>query len=180
MGFGTHPHKDFEIISYVISGALRHRDSMGHQAVMRAGEVQRISAGAGISHSEFNDSDSEPVHFLQIWLLPSRKGVTPDYAQQSFADAKLGALTMIASPDGADKSIPINQDARLFVGKLSAGRAVDYPLTVTRHGWVQLIDGDLTVSGAALSAGDGAAVSGEAALTLTSRTGAHFILFDLQ
>lgn len=179
MGFDTHPHRDFEIISYVISGALKHRDSMGHEAIMRAGEVQRISAGTGISHSEYNDSPSEQVHFLQIWLVPSFKGATPDYAQQSFADAPRNTLTMICSPDGENKSIRINQDARLFVGKLDAGKTIDYSLTTSRHAWVQLIEGDLSVNGTALNTGDAAAVGGEPGLKLISGGGAHFILFDL-
>ncbi|MDR0534720.1 MAG: pirin family protein [Verrucomicrobiales bacterium] len=179
MGFDTHPHRDFEIISYVLNGALKHQDSMGHQAVMRAGEVQRISAGTGISHSEYNNSPSEPVHFLQIWLVPAHKGAAPDYAQQSFAAAPQNKLTLVCSPDGEGKSIRLNQDAKLFIGKLEAGKSIDYPLTTSRHAWAQLIEGDLSVNGTTLNAGDGAAVSEETALQLASGKGAHFLLFDL-
>ena len=125
-GFGTHPHRDFEIISYVVSGALKHEDSMGHVAVMKAGEVQRISAGTGIAHSEFNNSATEPVHFLQIWLQPSRNGLPPGYAQQSFANAPSNALTLVCSPDGGNKSTKINQDVQLFIGKVAANGTVSH------------------------------------------------------
>ena len=178
-GFGTHPHRDFEIISYVISGALRHEDGMGHKAVMRAGEVQRISAGTGIAHSEFNNSPKEPVHFLQIWLLPSNNGLPPDYAQQSFADAPPNALTLVCSPDGGNKSIKINQDVHLFIGKLVAKGKVSHSLRDQRYAWIQLIEGDLELNGENLSPGDGAAVDDETELKLASKKGAHFLLFDL-
>jgi redox-sensitive bicupin YhaK (pirin superfamily) len=179
MGFGTHPHQDFEIVSYVISGALEHQDSMGHQAVMKAGEVQRISAGTGIAHSEYNHSPQEPVHFLQIWIQPSRKGLPPDYAQQSFANAPSGALTLVCSPDGGNKSIKINQDVDLFIGKLSGLGTISHSLCETRHAWIQLIEGDLDLNGFSLFAGDGAAVDDEKSLQFASKNGAHFLLFDL-
>jgi len=178
-GFGTHPHRDFEIISYVVSGALKHEDSMGHTAVMKAGDVQRISAGTGIAHSEFNNSPTEPVHFLQIWLLPSRKGLSPGYAQQSFADAPSDALTLACSPDGRNKSIKINQDVDLFIGRLDPKGKVSHPLRQGRHAWVQLIDGDLDLNGKKLSSGDGASLDDETELRLESTKGAHFLLFDL-
>lgn len=178
-GFGTHPHHDFEIISYVVSGALKHEDSMGHAAVMKAGDVQRISAGTGIAHSEFNNSRSEPVHFLQIWLLPSRQGLPPGYAQQSFAGAAANTLTLAVSPDGGNQSIKINQDARLFIGKLDARGEVGHLLREQRCAWIQLIDGSLDLNGKKLSSGDGASVSEESQLCFTSEKGAHFLLFDL-
>lgn len=178
-GFGTHPHRDFEIISYVVSGALKHEDSMGHAAVMKAGEVQRISAGTGIAHSEFNNSPSEPVHFLQIWLLPARKGVKPDYAQQSFANAPSNILTLACSPDGKSKSIKLNQDAELFIGKLAARGRINHSIQEQRGVWIQVIEGDLALNGNKLSPGDGAAVEDEKELPLSSDTGAHFLLFDL-
>jgi redox-sensitive bicupin YhaK (pirin superfamily) len=178
-GFGTHPHHDFEIISYVISGALKHEDNMGHAAVMKAGDVQRISAGTGIAHSEYNNSRTQPVHFLQIWLFPSHKGLAPDYAQQSFADAPPNALTLACSPDGGNKSIKINQDARLFIGKLAAKGKASHPMRKQRHAWIQLIEGELDLNGKQLSPGDGASVSDEGELHLMSEKGAHFLLFDL-
>src|SRR5271167_1368812 len=141
-GFGRHPHQDFEIISYVVSGALKHEDSMGHAAVMKAGDVQRISAGTGIAHSEFNNSSTEQVHFLQIWLKPSRKGFPPDYAQASFANAPLNALTLVCSPEGKNGSLKINQDVNLFIGKLSAKGKINHPVGAQRHAWIQLIEGE--------------------------------------
>ena len=178
-GFGTHPHNDFEIISYVISGALKHQDSMGHTAVMKAGDVQRISAGSGIAHSEFNNSPTEPVHFLQIWLLPSRKGFPPSYAQQSFANAPANTMTLSCSPDGGNKSIKINQDVDLFIGKLAAKGKIIRSMREQRHAWVQLIEGDLDLNGAKLLPGDGAALDDENEIQFESAKGAHFLLFDL-
>jgi hypothetical protein len=180
MSFGTHPHRDFEIISYVVSGALKHEDSMGHAAVMKAGEVQRISAGTGIAHSEFNNSPGELVHFLQIWLLPSRTGLKPDYAQQSFAKAPSNGLTLACSPDGKSNSIKINQDVELFIGKLAPKGKINHSIREKRGVWIQLIEGDLTLNGNRLSPGDGAAVEDEKEVPLSSDTGAHFLLFDLK
>ena len=178
-GFGTHPHQDFEIISYVLAGALKHQDSMGHSAVMNAGDVQRISAGTGIAHSEFNNSPADPVHFLQIWLLPSRKGFPPGYAQASFAGAPLNKLTLACSPAGENGSLKINQDVELLIGKLAPGGTVGRAMREQRHAWVQLIEGDLDLNGTKLSAGDGAAVDQGKNLQFASEKGAHFILFDL-
>jgi len=179
MGFGTHPHQDFEIISYVISGALKHQDSMGHIAVMKGGDVQRISAGTGIAHSEYNNSSTEPVHFLQIWLVPSRKGFPPSYAQQSFANSPANTLTLVCSPDGGNKSIKINQDVNLFIGKLAAKGKIIHPMREQRHAWVQLIEGDLDLNGKKLSPGDGASLDDEKEIQFESAKGAHFLLFDL-
>jgi hypothetical protein len=178
-GFGTHPHNDFEIISYVISGAPKHQDSMGHIAVMKAGDVQRISAGTGIAHSEYNNSSTEPVHFLQIWLVPSRKGFPPSYAQQSFANSPANTLMLACSPDGVSKSIKINQDVNLFIGKLAAKGKIIHPVREQRHVWVQLIEGDLDLNGKKLSPGDGASLDDEKEIQFESAKGAHFLLFDL-
>ena len=158
MGFSMHPHRDMEIITYVISGALRHRDSMGNTAVMRAGDVQRISAGTGILHSEINDSPKEPVHLLQIWIVPDEKGAKPAYAEKSFAQAETGRLHLVASKTGRDGSISINQDADLLLGKLEDGQAVRHSLAAGRHAWVQLIQGELDANGTRLKPGDAVAI----------------------
>ncbi|MEI9863895.1 MAG: pirin family protein [Limisphaerales bacterium] len=179
-GFGTHPHQDFEIISYVVSGALKHEDSMGHAAVMKAGDMQLISAGTGIEHSEYNHSRKNPVHFLQIWLLPFRKGLLPGYAQESFAGASPDRLTLACSSDGREKSIRINQDADLFIGILNPKGKASHFMSEHRHAWIQLITGDLDVNGTNLSAGDGAMIDNEKELRFASEQGAHFLLFDLK
>jgi len=179
MGFGMHPHRDMEIITYVVSGALKHSDSMGNTAVMRAGDVQRISAGTGILHSEINDSTSEPVHLLQIWIFPDKKGVKPSYAEKSFAKAELGRLHLVASKTGRDGSIAINQDTSLYLGKLSEGDTVKQSIGTTRHAWVQLIKGELTVNGTKLQPGDAAAVSEVDSLVITADKASDFLLFDL-
>jgi redox-sensitive bicupin YhaK (pirin superfamily) len=179
MGFGMHPHRDMEIITYVVSGALRHSDSMGNTAVMRAGDVQRISAGAGILHSEINDSGAEPVHLLQIWILPDRKGVKPGYAEKSFAKAETGRLHLIASKSGRDGSITINQDTSLYLGKLEKGDTVKQPLEATRHAWLQLVQGELEVNGTRLHPGDAAAVSEVDSLVISASKPSDFLLFDL-
>ena len=179
-GFGTHPHRDFEIISYVISGALKHQDSMGHSAVMKAGEVQRISAGTGIAHSEFNNSPTEPVHFLQIWLVPISQRASPELCASSRLPMhRLNALTLACSPDGGNGSIKINQDVSLYVGKLSPKGKINQPLEEQRHAWVQLIEGDLDLNGKKLSPGDGASLDDEKEIRFASAKGAHFLLFDL-
>jgi redox-sensitive bicupin YhaK (pirin superfamily) len=179
MGFGMHPHRDMEIITYVISGALRHSDSMGNSAVMRAGDVQRISAGTGILHSEVNDSTKDPVHFLQIWIMPDKKGAKPGYAEKSFAKAELGKLHLVASKGARDGSIAINQDASLYLGKLSVGDTVKQPIGTTRHAWVQLVKGELDVNGTKLQPGDAAAVSEVDSLVITAHKPSDFLLFDL-
>jgi hypothetical protein len=178
-GFGMHPHRDMEIITYVISGALRHRDSMGNTAVMHAGDVQRISAGTGITHSEMNDSPKEPVHFLQIWITPDRKDAKPAYAEKSFARAEAGRLHLIASKLGRDGSIPINQDADVFLGKLEEGGSARHTLAAGRHAWLQLIRGELDANGTRLVAGDAVAISEADSLTLDAITPSDFLIFDL-
>jgi len=179
MGFGMHPHRDMEIITYVISGALRHRDSMGNTAVMRAGDVQRISAGTGILHSEINESTEEPVHLLQIWIMPDTKGAKPRYSEKSFAQAEAGKLHLVTSKTGRDGSIPINQDADLLLGKLNEGQAVTHHVANGRHAWVQLVKGELDANGTKLSPGDAVAISKTDVLKLTATTDADFLLFDL-
>jgi redox-sensitive bicupin YhaK (pirin superfamily) len=179
MGFSMHPHRDMEIITYVISGALRHRDSMGNTAVMRAGDVQRISAGKGIQHSETNESVTEPVHLLQIWLLPDRKNAEPAYGEKSFSRAETGRLHLVASKSGREGSLSINQDTDLYLGKLQEGDKLDYNLRSGRHAWLQLVKGELSLNGTPLQAGDAAAVSEAGSLTVSATQATDFLLFDL-
>jgi hypothetical protein len=180
-GFDTHGHQDMEIISYVLEGALEHKDSIGTGSVIRPGDVQVMSAGTGIRHSEFNHSKSEPVHFLQIWVLPNRKGLPPRYDQKSFpANGKRDRLRLLGSPNGRDGSIVIHQDADIYDARLSAGRAVSHALKAGRKGWVQVVSGAVEVNGEAAGAGDGVAVADEALLSITSRAdGSEVLLFDL-
>jgi quercetin 2,3-dioxygenase len=179
MGFGTHPHSDMEIVTYIVKGALQHRDSMGNSAVMRAGDIQRISAGSGIMHSEFNASSSEPVHLLQIWIVPDKRGVKPGYVERSFAKAEPGRLHLATSQTGRDGSIPINQDADLYFSRLNAGQKVELGLRPGRHAWLQLIEGKLDANGSILNPGDAAAFSKVDGLKLSAGEPAHFLLFDL-
>ena len=179
MGFGTHPHNDMEIITYIVKGALQHKDSMGNSAVMRAGDIQRISAGSGIMHSEFNASKSEPVHLLQIWLVPNQKGIKPGYVEKSFAKAEPGKLHLAVSQAGRDGSIPIHQDTDLYFSKLDAGQKANLALRPGRHAWLQLIEGELDVNGSRLQAGDAAGFAQTDALKLSAVDSAHFLLFDL-
>lgn len=179
MGFGMHPHRDMEIITYVVDGALRHRDSMGNTAVMRGGDVQRITAGTGIQHSEVNDSATDPVHLLQIWIMPDLKNAKPTYAEKSFAKVKPGQLHLITSKTGRDGSIPINQNADLYVGKLTAGQSLQHAFAEGRHGWLQVIEGELDANGHKLANGDAVAVSNMNNLAISAPQGAHFLLFDL-
>lgn len=179
-GFGTHPHRDMEIVTYILSGALQHRDSMGHEAVLKAGDVQRISAGKGIQHSEFNYSPIEPVHLLQIWIQPERNGVKPAYAERSLgAAASRPGLTLIASHDGREESIPVHQDVDLWLARLGAGATVTHTLKPGRHAWLQVAEGSLTLNGQSLRAGDGVALSEETGLTLAAQEKAQALLFDL-
>ncbi len=181
-GFGAHGHRDMEIISYVLSGVLAHRDSSGGGGELRPGEVQRMSAGTGIQHSEFNGSDSEIVHFLQIWLLPDRPGHKPSYEQKAFpASERRGRLRTIASPDGADGSTVIHQDARVMATLVPKGQTVEHPLAPGRHGWVQVARGEVEVNGVKLSAGDGAALSDESLIRVAGRGDgeAQLLVFDL-
>ena len=166
-GFGTHGHRDMEILSYVLSGTLAHRDSAGGEGRLVPGEVQRMTAGTGVRHSQFNGSSSEPVHFLQIWLLPDRPGHRPGYEQRAFpAEERRGKLRLLASPDGAEGSLTVHQDVRILGALLARGQAAEHRLAPGRHAWVQLARGALLLNGTRLSAGDGAAVSGEPVLRL--------------
>jgi hypothetical protein len=179
-GFGTHPHRDMEIITYVLSGALQHRDSMGHDSVLKPGDLQRISAGTGIAHSEFNYSPIEPVHFLQIWIQPDRKGVKPAYAERSFGNggAQQGRA-LVASRDGRNGSLSIHQDADVWLARLGKGAEATLALNAGRHAWVQIAEGEVTLNGQTLRAGDGAALSNETELILAAKTQAQALLFDL-
>ena len=178
-GFGTHGHRDMEIVTYLLDGALEHRDSTGGGGVLRRGDVQRMSAGTGVMHSEFNHSQTEPVHLLQIWLLPERRGLPPGYEDKRFPEAaKRGRLCAIAAGDARDEALVLHQDAAIFASILE-GATVEHPLVPGRHAWVQVARGDLTVNGHALGAGDGAAVSDESRLVFASQNGTEFLLFDL-
>jgi quercetin 2,3-dioxygenase len=178
-GFDTHPHRDMEIISYVLSGALKHRDSMGTEAVMKAGDVQRISAGRGVAHSEYNYSPIDPVHFLQIWIVPDRKGAKPGYAEKSFAKEAHGRLHLVVSKTGRDGSIEINQDADLYLAMLDPGHEVAHPLQAGRHGWVHVAEGEATVNGEKLKAGDALGLSDEPGVRIKAEKAAQVLLFDL-
>ena len=179
-GFPTHPHQDMEILTYVLAGALEHRDSMGTGSIIRPGEVQRMSAGTGVTHSEYNPSREEPIHLLQIWLLPERRGIRPSYEQKQFAEEeKRGRLRLIASPDAADGSVIIHQDARLYATILDAGAEVTHELAPARHAWVQVVGGEVEVNGGRLGASDGAAGSEEEAVRLKAVAEAELLLFDL-
>ncbi len=183
-GFGTHPHRDMEILTYVLEGALEHRDSMGTGAVIHPGEIQRMSAGRGVTHSEFNASKVAPVHLLQIWILPSRKGIEPSYEQVNLPAEKLGGLYLAASPDAASRncSVYINQDAKLYISRLAPGKTLSIHLARGRYGWLQMAKGAVSLNGALLNAGDGAAVKDESQLEvveLSRSQGSEFLWFDL-
>jgi len=179
-GFGTHPHRDMEIISYVLSGSLAHKDSMGNGSAMKQGDVQRMSAGTGVTHSEFNGSKTDPVHFLQIWIMPEESGTKPGYEQKYFDDAeKRGKLRLVASRNGEDGSVKIQQDAKLFATLLEAGETVRYALDPARHAWIQVIRGEITLGETVLRAGDGAAMSEENEVVIAGRDKAEVLLFDL-
>lgn len=179
-GFGAHPHEDMEIVTYVLQGALAHKDSLGSGSTLRPGELQRMTAGTGIYHSEFNPSSDEPVHLYQIWLMPEREGLEPSYDQRAFPEEeRRNRLRLVASPDGADGSLSIRQDARLYLSTLEPGREVRHALAPGRHAWLQVLHGDVTLNGQALSAGDGAAASEESGLALAASGDAEVLLFDL-
>jgi redox-sensitive bicupin YhaK (pirin superfamily) len=179
-GFGSHPHRDMEIITYVLEGALAHRDSLGTGSVIRPGDVQRMTAGTGIVHSEQNPSADEPVHLLQIWILPDRRGLEPGYEQRHFPEAeRRSRLRLLASKDGRDEAIRINQDVDLFATLLGQGESVIHPLLPGRHAWVQVARGSIKLNGHPLEVGDGAAFSDERALELTANSDAEVLLFDL-
>ena len=179
-GFGMHPHRDMEIITYMVSGALEHKDSLGTGSVIRPGEVQRMSAGTGIRHSEFNPSPTTPAHLLQIWLMPDQHGLTPGYEQKAFPDAeRRNRWRLVASRNGRDGSVTIHQDAAMYVTSLDAGQEVTQSLPRGRHAWLQVVRGTVTLNGESLKTGDGAAVSNESDLTVTATEGAEVVLFDL-
>lgn len=179
-GFGTHSHSDMEILSYVVKGALEHRDSAGGSGVIRPNELQRMSAGTGVSHSEFNASESEPVHFLQIWIQPEREGLKPGYEQRAFPeDERRGRMRLIASRAGSDKSVTIHQEVKVFDALLASGDEVSYQLDAERHAWIQVIKGAVNVNGTTLHVGDGAAISEERSLTISASEDSEIMLFDL-
>jgi redox-sensitive bicupin YhaK (pirin superfamily) len=179
-GFAPHRHANMEIISYVIEGALQHRDSIGNGSVMRPGDVQSMSAGSGIEHSEFNASKDEPVHFLQVWIQPNRINAAPTYAQQHYpVAARRGVLRLVASPDGADGSLPIRQDANVYASILAPGETVAHALDAGRRAWVQVVRGALLLNELSLVAGDGVGISDAAELALKAGTDCELLLFDL-
>jgi quercetin 2,3-dioxygenase len=179
-GFPTHPHRDMEIITYVLEGALGHKDSLGTGSVIRPGDGQRMSAGRGIRHSEMNASDTDPVHLLQIWIMPDRGGIEPSYEQKSFpTEEKQGKLRVIASPDGENGSVTIHQDAKLYVSLLAPGEKVTHDLPQGRYAWLQVAKGSIELNGKQLQQGDGAAVSEEQKLTIEGKQDAEVLLFDL-
>ena len=179
-GFATHGHRDMEIVTLVLSGVLAHRDSLGTGSEIRPGEVQRMSAGTGITHSEFNASGREPVHFLQIWILPEREGLAPSYEQRAFPESeRRGKLRLVASRDGRDGSVRVNQDASILATSLSAGEKLTHALAPGRHAWVQLARGSVLLNGEALAAGDGASLSETPQLELRAHEASELLVFDL-
>jgi hypothetical protein len=179
-GFGTHAHRDMEIISYVLTGALAHRDSIGNGSVIRRGDVQRMTAGTGVQHSEFNHSQTELVHFFQIWVFPDRRGLPPGYEEKRFDDnVKRGRLKLVASRDGRDGSVLIHQDADLYAALLAAGDEATHTTERVRKGWVQVASGAVTVNGENLAAGDGAAIAYEEAVTIRATADSELLLFDM-
>lgn len=179
-GFGTHPHRDMEIISYVLDGGLQHRDSMGNGSVIRPGDVQRMSAGTGVTHSEFNASRDELVHFLQIWILPTQRGITPGYEQKAFARTdQSGQLRLVASPDGRDGSVTIHADAALYAGLFDRGATGELAIAKNRHAWVHVARGTARINGHELRAGDGAALSGEPLVRIEGLDASEVLVFDL-
>lgn len=180
-GFGTHPHRDMEIISYVLAGTLAHKDSMGNGAEMRPGDVQRMSAGTGVTHSEFNPSPDEPVHFLQIWILPDASGHAPAYEQKHFADDdKRGRLRLVASREGREGSVSLNQDVDLYAGLLNGDDALDFAVGSGRDVWIQLARGKVSVNGELLQTGDGASVTQAMPLHFSDASDAELLLFDMK
>lgn len=179
-GFGTHGHRDMEIITYVLEGALEHKDSLGTGAVIYPGDAQRMSAGTGIMHSEFNHSQTEPVHFLQIWIVPDTQGLPPSYEQRSIPlEEKRGKLRLIAAKDGREGAVTVHQDMALYVSVLEAGDRVSYDLKPNRHAWLHIARGTATLNGHSLTEGDGASLSGEERLEISTDAGGEILLFDL-
>lgn len=179
MGFGMHPHRDMEIITYILSGALEHRDSMGNGRVIKPGDVQYMAAGKGVRHSEVNPSREEAVRLLQIWIVPDQKGLKPRYAEKSFANAPTGKLHLVTSKAGRDGSIPINQDADLWLGKLGASETVCHSLAAQRHAWLHVAEGEVTLNGETLRGGDAAAISDEQQMEISATKPSQVLLFDL-
>lgn len=179
-GFGAHPHRDMEIFSYVLEGALEHKDSMGNSSVIRPGEVQIMSAGTGIVHSEYNHSQSDLVHFLQIWIVPNQRALTPRYDQKMFSkEDKQGKLRLVVSQDGREGSVIIHQDANIYASLLDAGQQVNYQIKPNRHTWVQVVKGSIDLNGKLLSTGDAAAITEENKLVLSAKANSEILLFDL-
>lgn len=179
-GFGMHGHRDMEIVTYVLDGALQHKDSLGNGSIIRAGELQRMTAGTGVRHSEFNPSDKEAVHLYQIWLLPERKGLKPSYEERALDEAqKRGRFRLVASPDGADGSMTIHQDARLYLASLLPGEGVAHEIERGRAAWLQVLRGSVNLLGNDLSAGDGVAVTDESAISVQATVPSEVLLFDL-
>jgi len=178
-GFGKHPHRDMEIITYVLSGELEHRDSMGNGRTIKPGEFQYMAAGTGVTHSEYNPSKKEPVHFLQIWIKPDHAGAKPAYAEKAYSNAPAGRLNLVASKSGRGDSIRINQDADLWLGKFSGSETLTHELKPGRHAWLHVAEGNVEVNGKSLSAGDALAVSDETKLELSGKGPAQVLLFDL-
>jgi quercetin 2,3-dioxygenase len=179
-GFGTHSHRDMEIISYVLEGALAHKDSTGTGAVIKPGDVQRMSAGTGVAHSEHNASKTETVHFLQIWLLPAKRGIAPGYEQKTFTDAdKRGRLRLVAAQDGRDGAVTIHTDASVYAGLFAAGESADLALAVGRHAWLHVARGEVKVNGNVVKDGDGVAFSDESKIVVEGTTGGEVLVFDL-
>jgi len=179
-GFGTHGHRDMEIISYVLDGELAHRDSMGNGSVIRPGDVQRMSAGSGVRHSEFNHAQDRTTHFLQIWIEPNVTGIAPSYEEKRFSEAdKQGRLRLVASPDGADGSVRIHQDARMYVSRLAPGQSLSAELAAGRLGYLHLVRGAVTVNGERLAGGDAAKVRDESRLAIGAEGDSELLLFDL-
>ena len=179
MGFGTHPHHDMEIITYVLSGALQHKDSMGNGRVIRPGEVQYMAAGTGVEHSEFNPSKDEAAHFLQIWIVPERRSLKPRYGEKSLVNAPKGQFNLVVSKAGRDGSLAINQDADLYIARLEPGTAASHELKPSRHAWVHVAEGELKLNGDKLSAGDAVAFSDEARVEIEATKPSQVLLFDL-
>jgi redox-sensitive bicupin YhaK (pirin superfamily) len=182
-GFGRHPHRDMEIFSYVLEGALEHRDSMGNGSTIVPGDVQLMSAGSGVAHSEYNPSPQDPVHFLQIWILPSESslGAQPQYQQMHVGpEQKRGTLRLMLSPDGGNGSLAVRQDARVYAAQLDGSETASLALATDRYAYVHVAEGDVTLNGIRLGAGDGAKLRAESAVTLTEGDGAHVLVFDLR
>ncbi|HYA20862.1 MAG TPA: pirin family protein [Burkholderiales bacterium] len=180
-GFGTHPHRDMEILTYILEGQLAHKDSMGNGSIIKPGDVQRMSAGTGVTHSEFNASPDEIVHLLQIWILPKYSGLQPSYEQKHFdAREKQNKLRLVASPDGRAGSVTIHQDASVYAGILSKGKEVSHPLANNRRAYIQTLSGAFKVNGERLNAGDGAKITGEKIIKLAAADDSELLFFDLE